>query len=73
MGNIPQYKYSHGNTFGRQTALISARLPYYNGPVTSEKVTVNPRIGSGKISATPKVFKDEIPRDRIPISNADNR
>lgn len=34
---------------------------------------MNPRVGHGKHSSTSKVFKDEIPRDRIPKSTGDNR
>lgn len=34
---------------------------------------VKPRIGDGLSSATTEVFKDEVPRDRIPIQAGDNR
>ena len=38
-----------------------------------EKIYVTPRIGDELEAKCRKVFKDEIPRDRIPIPTGDNR
>ncbi|CDS35881.1 conserved hypothetical protein [Echinococcus multilocularis] len=48
-------------------------VPHVKLCPSEEELCVTPRVGDGKISATKKVFKDEIPRDRIPVSTGDNR
>ncbi|VDL95914.1 unnamed protein product [Schistocephalus solidus] len=79
MGYCPQFKFVHGLTYGIQTAKIAAtfvfskKLPYYKGPTTASEIYLTPRIGDDKISKTPKVFKDEIPRDKIPKATGENK